>query len=354
LSTIDGLMAERKYLEDRNRGNRIADQIVARKVANRVAFGYKRNGTYVDGVLSAKVDPERDGKALVPDPETKPYVVRLFEMRRDGYSWGAMSEWLAAEGIKPARGGDAWKASTLRNLIANETYLGVVTLGKRRLEDAHEPLVARALWNAAQSTTTVRRTGKNTAGLGAGLLICEECSQRLSVTGSNPAYTCRRTGSPPCDHPIYVSVRRADAYTEEVMIQVLSEGKLDVIASGRDVERLRQAWKDAEAELEAYVETAVALKAELFAKGLNARQAKVDTARDDYESAVAEAQDFADIPDASGWALLDLDGKRRVTRTIIANITVSPPASKSDRGPHADVAKRFDVNWRRRGELATA
>jgi hypothetical protein len=318
-------MAERKYLEDKDRGLRIADQLMTRKVANRVPFGYQRNGTFVDGVLSTKIDLTKDGKALVPDPETAPFVVRIFEMRRDGYSWGAISEWLAAEGIKPTRGGEAWKASTLRNVIANRTYLGVLTLGKRTVEDAHDPIVSRGLWNAAQSTTTVRRTGSNAAGLGAGLLRCASCGQRLSVTGS----------------------KRADAFVEEVMVQVLREGKLDVIAAGRDIERLRQAWKDADDELEAYVTTAAALKAALFAKGLEARQVKVDAAREAYEAAVTEAEQASDLPDVSGWGMLDLDGKRRVARFVIDHITVGPPVS---RGPHADVGGRFDVSWKRRSE----
>ena len=96
------------------------------------------------------------------------------------------------------------------------------------------------------------------------------------------------------------------------------------------------------------------LKAQLFAKGLTERQAKVDAALEAYEQAVAEAEELADMPDVSGWGLLDLDGKRRVARFIIDTITVAPPASPADRGPRADVAKRFDVNWKRRGELAAA
>jgi DNA invertase Pin-like site-specific DNA recombinase len=353
--TMLGAVSEYYRRSAKDRGNQTADAALARGVPNRVPFGYMRNAD-ADGV---KATPDLDSKALVPDPEVAPYVKRIFQMRADGYSWPSISRWLADERIKPSlagrtyrkngetltHGGD-WTTSALRNLISNEIYLGVIALGLRRRENAHEALITLALFDAAQSTQTVQRTGRNAAGAAGGLLVCGGCGRRLSVTGTNPAYTCRRTAGGKCERPTYVSRARADEYVEQAIVDVLSRGALDVIVSSRDVDRLRQASTSAQSELESFVVNASALDARVFKLGLDARQTAVDNAREAYERALAAAETTAQLPDVSGWAALDLDGRRRVARDLISEIVVAPPASVKDRGPHADVSRRFEIRWK--------
>jgi DNA invertase Pin-like site-specific DNA recombinase len=340
--TMLGAVSEYYRRSAKDRGNQTAAAVIARGVSNRVPFGYARNAT-AEGV---KLVAELDGKALVPDPETAPYAKRIFQMRADGHAWADISRWLADEGVAPLRGGQ-WATSTLRNIIANESYLGIVVLGSRRREDVHEALVSRSLFEAAQSTQTVQRNGRNAAGVAGGLLVCGCCGRRLSVTGTNPAYTCRRTIGGKCERPTYVSKVRADEYVEREIVDVLSRGSLDVIVSSRGVERLRQAWDDFRSELESFVVNASALDARLFKLGLDARQTAADEAREVYERAVAAAESAADLPSASGWAALDLERRRRVARALISGVVVHPPASIKDRGPHADVSKRFEIRWKR-------
>jgi hypothetical protein len=313
-----------------------------------VPFGYRRNAD-ADGV---KVDSGRDAKALVPDPHVAPLLAGIFERRADGHPWAAIARWLDEHGVAPktpkrrdGRGTGAWTVSTLKNMIANEVYLGVVQLGARRLEGAHEPLVTRALWNAAQSSITVQRTGRNAAGIAGGLLRCGCCGRVLSVTGTNPAYTCRRTIGGKCKRATYVSKRRADEFVERAVVDVLQHGSLDVIASNRDVDRLRREWDDAGVELDNYVVTASSLNAQLFKRGLDTRQAKVDETRAAYDDAISGAEAAATLPDASGWAALNLDGRRRVARALIDKVIVKPPESIRDRGPNADVFRRFEIRW---------
>jgi site-specific DNA recombinase len=352
--TMLGAVSEYYRRSAKDRGKQTADSAIARGVANRVPFGYMRNASG-DGI---KVNPKLDSKALVPDPETAPYVQRVFQMRADGYAWSDISRWLSDEGIKPTLAGqtyvkngetrthgDNWTTSALRNLIANEIYLGVVTLGSRRRENAHEPLVSRSVFNAAQSTQTVQRNGRNAAGIAGGLLTCGCCGRRLSVTGTNPAYTCRRTIGGKCERPTFVSRDRADEYVERAVIEVLAQGSLSVIVSSREVDHLRQAGADAQAELEGFVVNASALDTRVFKLGLDARQTAAGEAREAYERAAAAAESAAELPHASGWAALDLDGRRRVARALISEVVVHPPASIKDRGPHADVSKRFEIHW---------
>jgi hypothetical protein len=359
--TMTGLLsvvAETTYLAARNRGNRTADWVLTRGVANRVPFGYTRNAAEFDdrgeAIESSKADPDKDGKALVPDDDTAPFLVKIFERRADGHSWASIARWLDAEGVKPraprradGRGSGAWTTSTLSNIIRNPVYLGIVTLGDRPpVEGAHEPLVTRALWNRAQSSTTIQRTGKNCAGIAGGLLHCGTCGGKLSVTGSNPSYTCRRTiNGVPCGRPTYVSKSRADEFVERAVIEALSTGSLDVLTTAADLTRLRGAWEDACAALENVLALGTALDAGMLRRAVSVRQAKVDETRAGYEAARDGAEAATALPGASAWASLDLDDKRRVAGVLIDRITVSAPASVRDRGLHADVARRFKVRW---------
>ncbi len=175
--------------------------------------------------------------------------MRIFAMRADAHSWSSIGRWLEAEAVRPPRGGRR-VVSTLRNIVANAMYLGVVTLGDRRIGDAHKPLVSRSLWRAAQSSQTVQRTGANAAGVAGGLLVCGSCGRRLSVTGTqSPSYTCRRTMGGKCEHPVYVSKRRADAFVEGLVRNVLGHVTVDAVAASREIGNPREWVTNPKAEL---------------------------------------------------------------------------------------------------------
>ncbi len=50
------IVAEMKYAAAKERGIKVADRTVARCVPNQVPFGYRRNGTFVNGELTAMVE----------------------------------------------------------------------------------------------------------------------------------------------------------------------------------------------------------------------------------------------------------------------------------------------------------
>jgi hypothetical protein len=342
LTGMQAVSSEVAYYTNKERGEAIADRTIARGVANRVPFGYRRNGTFVDGKLASKLDPDRDGKALVPDPETAPLLRRIFEMRAAGHGWRSIGEWLEDQGAVPPRGG-SWSVSTLRNIIANEVYLGVVKLGDRRVEDAHEPLVSRSLWRSAQSSVTVKRNGQNVAGVAGGLLVCANCGRSLSVTGRNPSYTCRRTLGGKCERPVYVSKKRADAFVEEQIINVLRHASFVPLIGSREIDSLREGLTSAKAELEEFVLATKALDREVFQRGVEDRQAKVDRARQALEERQADADTAAELPSPEGWASLDLDHKRQVARAMIESVIVY---DAEGRGPNAPVEMRFEIRGR--------
>lgn len=351
---VTGMMAvvsDMVGAQSKERGDRIADATIARGVPNAVAYGYRRNGTFVGRECVEKVDPKLDGKALVRAEEQARVVVRIFEMRLDGYRWADIVRTLNEAGIPSPKGG-LWTDATVYSIVRNEVYTGVVRLGERRVERAHEALVSRADWKRAQKTRTVKRHGRLVSGIAGGLLVCSGCRRPLSVNGyPQTVYGCRRaTSAGTCPRPVYVSKARADEFVERLVEDVLSEEKLAPVSSSRDRARQRARVKAAAEELEAFVVHEAALDTALFAAGVSARQAKLAEEQAVADELDAHAEATEGLPTLDGWHELksrkDLDGQRRTARSLIDSIVVAPPASRSKRTP---VDERFTIRWRGSG-----
>jgi hypothetical protein len=319
---------------------RLADRTIERGVPNRVPYGYRRNGTFVDKVLVEKVDPERDAKALVPDPERAQWVRLIFSLRADEWSWGRIVDTLAARGVPGPRGG-AWTVSTLSALVANPAYLGVVTLGRRSVPAAHEPLVSASLWREAQSSprSAQHRDGRFAGGLAAGLLTCSTCGGRMSIVGS-PArgggerfsYTCRRrSASGKCSRPLAITKDKIDRWVDAwVVAGIEGQEPFDVFVTARELEAARHGVALAEQRRRQIVATAATWDPEDAKAAYDAAKAAELGARAHYDDLAGRTADLGDLPDsADAWHALDLDGQRRVLRLLVDRIEVAPPVSRS-------------------------
>lgn len=124
----------------------------------------------------------KEGRHLIPDPETKDVVARIFRMFISGDSIKAISRTLSGEVVNPSsykkmkRGGQlsaddmtAWRSVTVRHILTSEVYAGdyvhnkqkrskVEYVGKTKrpeeewvvIRDTHEPLVSREDFNRVQ------------------------------------------------------------------------------------------------------------------------------------------------------------------------------------------------------------
>lgn len=327
------IMADMQYQAAKVRGERVADRTMARGVPNRVAFGYRRNEQ-----AGVKVDADRDAKALVVDPQRAPWVKQIFQMRADYWSWGQIADELARLGVAGPRGGQ-WGTSTLSALVANKTYLGTITLGKRSVENAHEPLVDVALWRAAQSTRRApTRTGRLVGGLAAGLLTCSGCGQRLQVvngTGrvdNRVLYACsRRRASGKCARPVAISKEPVDKWVDKwVLAGMGREQPFEMFATARELEAARVAVARAVQQRKQIVLTAATWDPEDATAAYEAaREAETD-ARAHYDQLAASADEAAGLPNSpNAWHALGLDGQRQVLRLLVDRIEVAPPVSRS-------------------------
>lgn len=233
-----------------------------------------------------------------------------------------------------------------------KVYTGVVKLGQRRLDGAHDPLVSRRDWKRAQSTRTVSRHGRLAAGLAGGLLECVSCGQPLSVAGyPRTTYSCRRRpNGEPCPRPMHVSKHAADQFVEEAIIDLLDHGGIDLVASARELETLRAAAEHATAERKAFVKLASALDPDDFRTGYDHRRIHEAECWHTHDEAAAQATDTRELPaNGSAFKQLDLTARRRVARTLIDAVVVTPPPSHSSHAPTCD---RLSIRWARPGRAA--
>jgi DNA invertase Pin-like site-specific DNA recombinase len=334
---MDAIMSERQWWMYKERGERTADRVIfERGVANVVPYGYRRNGGR-DG-RGERVNPALDGKALVPDPHAAEVVRRIFDRRISGVSWTELADELNTAEIPAPRGGH-WTVSTLRSIIRNESYLGVARYKDRRNEHAHEPLVSRSTWAAAQAATTVQRTGAYAAGVAGGLLRCSGCGRRLVVAGSKQhvSYGCRRQhNGGRCPAPVFIAKRPVDEFVDDAIRNAL-EGRIGTAPQLRLAE-LAEEEAAVSAELEAYVEVASALDRGMFERGLRVRREKLDAARAARAAEEAKVGLAEELPAPEEYAKASLDVRRRVAAALIAEVVVAPAGGRP--------VDRLDIRWR--------
>lgn len=202
-------MARREYkvINRRLQRGRLASVKEGKWVGNTPPYGYRR----------VKLSQDK-GFRLAPDPETAPVVRNIFHWYVEGRSDGTVIHPMGLQAIctklnqsgilSPSR--QTWSASTLRDLLQNPVYCGLIRWGWRKQQKTyhkatgtwqatrsraafgeypvyqglHEPLVTRACWDAAQAkfATHPSRPGpkqmeqKNPL---AGLCYCSMCGRAM-------------------------------------------------------------------------------------------------------------------------------------------------------------------------------
>jgi DNA invertase Pin-like site-specific DNA recombinase len=324
LTMMRGVANEEKYFSSKRRGDSVADQVVARGVANAVPYGYRRNAG-PDGV---KHDHDRDAKALVPNPEHAAVVRRIFQLRLEGQRVAAIVRVLN-EARVPSPRGRRWSRSTVETILRNEVYTGVVILGERRNEGAHKELVTSSQWRRAQSTRGVTLSGTYKAGLASGLLVCSGCGGPLKVAGSpgKMTYSCRTAGGE-CPRPVHVSKQIADEKVMMKIVEAYDSEKFDFLSSGRELKDTREAIAQADTAIEKVLEKADVLTKQELENALAPKRAAREAAQRRYDEALAQHEVSEDLPE-SGSAFLKADeaGQRRTAKVLIEKVMVSPPAA---------------------------
>jgi hypothetical protein len=121
-----------------------------------------------------------DDGALVPDPHTAAAIAEAFRMRAEGATVNTVRDHLRRHEIQRSFHG-------VTSLLKSRVVLGETHFGDLVNLAAHEPIVARDVWQAVQRVSVPRgrraRSDRLLARLG--VLRCGTCGARMVVGTSN-------------------------------------------------------------------------------------------------------------------------------------------------------------------------
>lgn len=261
-----------------------------------------------------------DGK-LQPDPETRHLPRLAMERRALGDSWAKIGQAIGR--------GPTGAAKVVRNRV----YLGEIRLlvqGELIVNAAaHEPLVDRALFEAAQIDHPPPERRGNPPALLAGLLRCVGCGDTLgrNLSRRGSIYRCQAyKAGRVCPAPAIVGVGVIERYVQQQFLAIIGGLRLEEVPDHSAGIRDAQAEvANAEAELEAFQRaiSAAGVGVEHVAAGIRERVARVEQARRRLADAWGAARP-AQLPHgiAEVWWDLPIEERRHVLRSSLSAITV--------------------------------
>ncbi len=122
------------------------------KMEAMVRAGYVCGGTlpfgmskeYVEGVGSNSRNDNEPPKRYVPQPDEAEIVQHAFALYLEQRTLASVRSYLCAVTDRK------WMTTTVKNLLMNQIYVGVLSFGQWRNENAHEPIVDRAVFQQVQ------------------------------------------------------------------------------------------------------------------------------------------------------------------------------------------------------------
>ncbi len=213
-------------------------------------FGYRQEG-------DPRVDPPQVDK-------TEGAAVRMvYEAYSTGMmTYGSLAERLNAEGFltrhragrkSPDDGPRLWTGDSVRALIQNPVYKGVVTHKGEELPGRHDPIVDEELWNRANRVRTTLRGRATSVGARfyplSGIAKCAGCGSNLqgnhSRVGKQHRYyreVARQRRGVPCEKPqIAIRTDRLELSAGRNRTTPIYPGScesvLELLGEARDVEK---------------------------------------------------------------------------------------------------------------------
>ncbi len=303
-------------------------------------FGYQREGK---------------GGPLAADPVNGPVVTELFERRVAGAGPSELADWLTSRGARTGHGRVQWSHRAVKDLLRNRVYLGEAFSGDVRLAGAHEALVDRESFDAAQRPGVQFRPRSADPSPIAPLLRCAGCrytlraERRPGARGPRIRFSCRtvRTRSGwAFEEPARINDEGLQQWIVDAMFEALP--RMQVTLRAQDgasarvqaaVDRSRAAydeWRD-----DSRIQQRLGMDA--YLDGLAARQSELndaisELARDQARrSAVAMAPELGDL--RTRWDDLSKLEQRRLLQSAIRCVFVR---GTSSRLPHKG---RLHVIW---------
>jgi DNA invertase Pin-like site-specific DNA recombinase len=346
VANVLGSVAEWELDRKREDWSTAQARAVARGVhiASRTPTGYRRR---------------EDGR-LEPDSLSAAVIRELFRRRAAGAGWKELCDFMDGAQVAGPYANASWAPRTLQHIVANRVYLGEARSGKHVNEQAHEPIVPRGEWEAAQGVRVGRSPRNGDGLLLAGLVRCAGCRYVVKADhmrdrdGSRLGlYRCRaRHPGGRCPTPTSSLARVLDPWVEERFLDALGpDGPLaQAIADTEDAQAAEAELETAEAELAAYRDDTLisVIGRAAYHAGLEKRAAVVDAARATLTEARRRSQLAELLPATPGslvnaWGGLRVAERRTILRAAIDAVILRPVRGG---GSHVPIAERALILWR--------
>lgn len=292
-----------------------------------------------------------DGKLRV-NPYEAEQVRKIYEWYLAGASLGSITDQLHEMGYTNKYSSySSW--SSVRNILGNETYTGTLHFGDIVVKDAHEAIITKEQFDAAQVLRGKRQEkyGSNafqSKHLLTGMLFCGHCGGRyyLRNTGKYAYYACysrtkqikRMVKDPNCTNKIWKAQELEPIIDEQIrallrspeLAAELAESKPKPVPSTRntDIERrIHEIDKQISKLMELYQHDDI--PAELLGEKINRlyneRTALQDTLTPEAEQATTPFNLVEELlSDAAQiWDFADEAQKRRIMQSLISRVILT-------------------------------
>lgn len=303
-----------------------------------------------------------EGGRLLPD-EFASYVVEMFERKARAETLASIARWLNDDGVPtPSSMGSSrrpsakqWIRSTVQGILRNEAYLGIAKDGEFVNATAHDALVDRDLFRAAQGEAIMPSQSVHPPKLLTGLLRCAGCGHTMAGTywtrqgRKRAGFFCRRKhGAGDCPSPATILSARIEPWVVEQFFAYIENPVLHPTVETTDFAALTARWKRAQDELEAFVSDLEAqdiMGREAWLVGVSSRRDAVVLARQGMDVARVEATGVDPPPVADlqmWWNSLPVGSKRRYLKVAIDAVMIQTVGGRTT----VPVEDRSRILWR--------
>jgi site-specific DNA recombinase len=296
-------------------------------------------------VASTPVGYDRDPSGrLVPNADA-PHIREAFLLRAKGAPLSRVADYLNTQGVKP-RKASQWASHAIPALLKVRAYIGESASGETVNRQAHEALVSRQDWEAAQPSANIQRTGGKY--LLTGLARCSGCgrSMKPTVHKNGDTYSCRKHhGGGVCPSPAHVKVALLDEYVQAMFLQHAQAVSARAVADSGEQAEAQRRLEEAEAELHAYRDETImsVIGKDAYLEGLQHRQDKVDEAAREI-SVLQPLPVIGRAELADRWPTLKTEHRRELLTATIDAVAVGKQASRAQ-----PLGERVRVFWRGTG-----
>lgn len=145
----------------------------------------RQEGYYIGSILPFGFDKIRGERGYILVPNDNAKVVKfIFSQYLDGVNVATITNYLNDNGIRPQNHNKIWTPPTVRNVLKNKLYIGMINTNNRggTVQGKHEPIIDELTFNRAQEklakTPRVTNRRKLSNPL-AGLVYCSECGRTM-------------------------------------------------------------------------------------------------------------------------------------------------------------------------------